>query len=187
MSKVQSSRVRSWSWKAPRRGRSASRAAGARMIGWRNLWFELTTRPFVGIAVTATWNEQRGSRFQRPPDQVWEFPNVKKKSTSSAGSTDRHLAALESSLFAQHLPLLEHCAVIRYDDGDPRLSGWLRLGVLGGAWTLDVKDPDTEMSFRLVDASVDKLWDAAALLLACDEAPFSADPYLKGRNGKKKK
>jgi len=185
--KIGSTRVLSWSWKRPRKGQGASKAAGVKMVGWRNLWFELTTRPFVGICATAVWNESRGARFQRAPDARWEFPNVKKKSTSSGASTDRHLAALESSLFAQHLPLLEHCAVIRYDDGDPRLNGWLRLGVLGGAWTLDVKDPDTEMSFRLVDASVDKLWDAAALLLACDEAPFSADPYLKGRKATKKK
>lgn len=185
--KVSSTIVRTWAWKAPRKGQGASKGAWVKLIRRRNLWFELTSVPWVGMAVTALWNESRGSRFQRPPDQRWELPEVKKKSSVAAGSPDRHLAALESSLFAQHLPLLEHCAVVRYDDGDPRVTGWLRLGVLGGAWTLDVKDPDTEMSFRLVDQSVDKLFDAAALLLACDEAPFQADPYLKGRNGKKKK
>lgn len=112
---------------------------------------------------------------------------MKRKTVNSGGSSDRHLAAMETALFAQHLPLVEHCAIVRYDDGEPRLNGWIRLGVLGGAWTLDVKDPDSEMSFRIVDSSLDKAWDAAALLLACDEAPFAPDPYLKGRKAPKKK
>lgn len=147
----------------------------------------LTTVPFVGICLTALWRAAGGSDVGREPDLQWRIPDVKKKTLLSGSSAERHLAALESALFAQHLALLEHCAVTRYDDGDPREPGFLRFGTLGAAWTLDVKDPDTEMSFRLVDASVDKLWDAAALLLACDEAPFAPDPYLKGRKATKKK
>jgi len=50
-----------------------------------------------------------------------------------------------------------------------------------------VKDPDTEMSFRLVDASLDKVLENATLLLACDEAPWSNDPYLKRKGPQKKK
>lgn len=187
MSKTSITRVRSWSWKAPRPGQAASKGAWVKLVARRNLWVELTSRPFVGICATALWNESRGSRFQRPPDQRWEFPNVKKKSAASAGGNDRHLVAMESAIFAQLMPLVEHCGIIRYEDGDPRLNGWVRMGCLGAAWTLDVKDPDSEMSFRVVDSSLDKAWEAAALLLACDSAPFSQDPYLKARNGQKKK
>lgn len=179
MSKVSSSRITSWRWKPPRKGKAASRKAWVRMIARNNLWVELTNRPFVGICATALWNESRGTRFLREPDVRWEFPNVKKKAATAAGAGDRHLAAVETAIFAGLMPLVEHCAVIRYDDGDSRLNGWIRMGCLGAAWTLDVKDPDSEMSFRVVDSSLDKVWEAAALLLACDSAPFSADPYLK--------
>lgn len=187
MSKVSSFRVRSWSWKEPQKGRPASKAAWVRMIARNNLWVELTHRPFVGICATALWNESKAPRFLRDPDCRWEFPNVKKKSVSSPGGNDRHLVAMETAIFANLMPLVEHCGIIRYEDGDPRLNGWIRMGCLGAAWTLDVKDPDSEMSFRVVDSSLDKAWEAAALLLACDQAPFSLDPYLKPRNGSKKK
>jgi len=187
MSKVQTSRVRSWAWKPPRKDRPASKASGTRLILWKNLAFELTTVPWVGMAVTAMWNESRGTRYQRVPDLRWSVPNVKKKTSSGPAGSDRHLAAMETAIFAQLMPLVEHCALVRYDDGDPRQGGWVRWGTLGAAWTLDVKDPDSEMSFRLVDSSLDKVWEAAALLLACDEAPFAPDPYLKGRKPSKKK
>lgn len=113
---------------------------------------------------------------------------MKKPNKGGSGSDARHLAALESALFSQHLPVLEHLAVTRYDDGDPRVNGWIRFGVLGSAWTMDVKDPQTQLAFRLVDQSVDSLWNTAALLLGCEEAPWVHDPYLKPPgSGKSKK
>lgn len=187
MSKVSSTRITSWRWKRPRKGQGASRKAWVRLVARANIWVELTHRPYVGICATALWNKLRGHRFLRDADYRWEFPDVRKKQIAVGNPGERHLAAMETALFAQHMPLIEHCAIIRYDDGDQRMNGWIRMGVLGSAWTLDVKDPDSEMSFRIVDSSLDKAWDAAALLLACDEAPFALDPYLKRKGPAKKK
>lgn len=187
MSKVSEKRVLSWRWKRPRKDRPASRAEGICRIWWSGSWFELTTRSWVGMSITARWIDSKGGRFQRQPDLRWEFPDVKKKASSGPAGNDKHLAAMETAIFAQLMPLVEHCALVRYDDGDQRQTGYIRLGTLGAAWTLDVKDPDSEMSFRLVDGSLDKVWETAALLLACDEAPFAPDPYLKRKVPAKKK
>jgi len=151
--------------------------------------FDLLLRsvPYVGIHVCGRVDGPYGSRVGDKPTVTWRMPNVKKKVATAGGGSERHLVAVESSIFAQLMPLVEHCAIVRYDDGDPRQTGWLRLGTLGAAWTLDVKDPDTEMSFRLVDGSLDRVLENAALLLACDEAPFALDPYLKRKVPAKKK
>jgi len=39
----------------------------------------------------------------------------------------------------------------------------------------------------VVDAALDKALETASLMLACDEAPWSPDPFLKGKSGTKKK
>jgi hypothetical protein len=50
-----------------------------------------------------------------------------------------------------------------------------------------VKDPDTGMSFTAIGATVDQALDTAALHLACDEAPWEVDPFLRAKQGRKKK
>jgi len=187
MPKTTTTRVTSWCWKRPRRGRPFSRQLWVRHVLIGDQCWQLTHTPWVGIYRTAMWDEARSPRFQRAPDFSWRKPDVKKKTAMGSGDGGRHLAAMETSIFAQLLPLVEHCAMVRYDDDDPRLPGWIRMGVLGAAWTLDVKDPDTQQSFRVVDSSLDKAWEAAALVLACDQAPFAADPYAGGPKGEKKK
>lgn len=178
--------LRSWSWKRPRPGQSVSKKAWECVLRTRNADLHLQHIPFVGICVVGLVKGSPESRAGKPPERRYEVPNVKKKSSSANGSQERHLAAMETSIFAQHMPLVEHCAIIKYEDGDPRLNGWIRMGCLGAAWTLDVKDPDSEMSFRVVDSSLDKAWDAAALLLACDSAPFALDQYLSRKKPQKK-
>jgi len=187
MGKVRTLVFRSDSWKPPRAGQPVSRFSWEGKVVTASYDMLLRAVPHVGIHAFARVDGPLGHRAGSPPAVRWRLPNMKKKSVAAAGGGERHLAAMETALFAQMMPLVEHCAIVRYDDNDPRLNGWIRMGCLGAAWTLDVKDPDTEMSFRLVDASLDKVWEQAALLLACDEAPFSTDPYLKRKGPQKKK
>lgn len=111
---------------------------------------------------------------------------MKKKLVGSGGPAPRHLAAMESALFTQHMALLEHMALTAYEDGDARQPGFITLRTLGSAWVFDVKDPDTGLSFRILDQQFDKGLDLVQLLLACDEAPWTKDPFL-NLNGRKKK
>jgi len=178
---------RSPTWKRPRRGQSVSKFGWEGKLVTANFDLLLHAIPFVGIHAFARVDGPLGQRAGQQPNVRWRTPNVKKKAGPTSPSGERHLAAVETALLANLMPLVEHMAVTRYDDGDPRVTGWLRLGTLGAAWTLDVKDPDTEMSFRLVDSGLDRVLENASLLLACDEAPWSADPYLKRKGPPKKK
>lgn len=110
---------------------------------------------------------------------------MKKKMTSADGKPPRHLAALESELLHDLMPLVEHMGVTAYDDGDARVPGFITIRTQGAAWVIDVKDPDSGNSFRIVDQTLDKALQSVALLLACDEAPWSPDAFLKRPSGKR--
>lgn len=111
---------------------------------------------------------------------------MKKKLGKLDDKQTKHLAALESTILGGLLPLIEHCAVRQYDDGDSRETGWFTVKTTGAAWVIQVKDPDSGCSFSAVADTVDKALETAALLLSCDDAPWEPDQWLQ-RNGKKKK
>jgi len=139
----------------------------------------------VGIHLTAI--SFRGCDFRAREGLVIpvERPLVKKKA-AAAGAPDgaKHLASVESEMFKDHMPLVEQMAMVRYDDGDLRQPGWVMLKTLGAAWIVAIKDPDSGNSFQFVAETLDKAIDGATLLLACDDAPWQPDAYLKA--GKRK-
>lgn len=104
---------------------------------------------------------------------------VKKKNAAKPESLARHVAPVETNLFAGIMPLVEHMAVTKYDDNDSREPGWLTIRTQGSAWAVVVKDPDSGNSFTSVAETLDKALETAALLLSCDEAPWAPDAYLK--------
>lgn len=151
------------------------------------LVFTLTSFPWKGICVTGCWKVREVFSPLDKPMYEWEFPQMKKKAAKEGDSSVRHLAALESNILHDLVPLVEHMAVTRYDDGDARLTGWVTIKTQGAAWCIQVKDPDSGNSFTVVDAALDKALETASLMLACDEAPWSPDPFLKQQSAKKKK
>ena len=111
-----------------------------------------------------------------------------KKKSAKGGSLDaRHLAPVETNLFRDLLPLVEHCCVRKYDDGDPREPGWITMKTQGAAWVVQVKDPDAACSFSAVGETLDKALETAALLLSCDEAPWEPDAFLAAAAARRKK
>jgi hypothetical protein len=140
--------------------------------------FELLFRWRAGICVVAVW--KRGERLARPtePRIEWEFPSMAIKKREVQKTDVQHLASVECDLFAQHMALVEHCALRKYDDGTDREPGWFTVKVTGAAWVVQVKDPDSCTSFAAVADTLDKALDTANLLLACDEAPWEHDPWL---------
>jgi len=147
-------------------------------VGHGRYVFELTARSRKGICVTAQW--VRGDRLlgRQAAMFEWEFPSmaIKKRQVSKTDVT--HLAAVESTLFAQHMALVEHMALRKYEDGSDRETGWVTIKVVGAAWAVQVKDPDSATSFTAVGDTLDKAFDTANLLLACDEAPWEPDAWL---------
>jgi len=150
--------------------------------------FRLRSKPFVGMCVVDRWLVKvvdglspDGQRY------TWEFPSVKKKMSKSAEGV-KHLAAMETNLFTQLMPLVEHMALRQYDDGEAREPGWITLKTQGAAWCVQVKDPDAAVSFTAVADTLDKALETAALLLGCDDAPWEMDRFLaqqKAGKGKK--
>lgn len=118
----------------------------------------------------------------------WEEMKVKKKKKPEGGaSTHTHLAALETVLLGGHHSIVKHCAVTRYDDGDPRQPGWITLKTLGGVWQIEAKDPDTCQFLRVQQPSLDDAITLLALLLDSDEAPWEHDPWAARQKSTKKK
>jgi len=156
------------------------------VLGSRYEWL-LQHRPGVGICAFERWprHTRLGSASGAP--LKWEIPNVKKRQPLTGANGAKHLAALESNLFGQLLPLVEHCALRQYDDGEAREPGWLTIKTQGAAWCVQVKDPDGACSFTAVAESLDKALETAALLLSCDEAPWEPDTFLAAAKARKKK
>lgn len=115
----------------------------------------------------------------RPEHPQWRYPSMKKKmSRVAVAGGVRHLAAVETNTLSALMPLIEHCCLRTYDDGDPREPGWFTVKTVGSAWCVQVKDPDACVSFTATAETIDKALETAALLLACDEAPWEPDRYL---------
>lgn len=109
---------------------------------------------------------------------------VPKQTTSDAP----HLAAVETNALASCMPLIEHCAFVRYEDGTPRAAGWWTLTTQGPLWKLTVKEPTAGVSFSVVADTVDDVLAAASLHLASPDCPWEADRFLEGQKaGQKKK
>lgn len=146
--------------------------------------YTLTARTFVGIWVAA--RDRRGS--VGPPgydaSHKWSGPAMKKKTAPPPERTARHVAPVETDLLRTCMPLVEHMAVVKYDDNDPREPGWITIRTQGAAWAVVVKDPDSGNSFTSVAQTLDQALETAALLLSCDEAPWAPDAYLKRQKKK---
>jgi len=154
-------------------------------VGMGHTVFHLTSEWWNGIYLTAI--TRRGQHNATGRDWRVDVPRpiMKKKAAAAAGDNGaRHIAALESNILKDLLPLIEHCALVRYDDGDQRVPGWLTIKTLGAAWCVQVKDPDSANSFQFVSDTLDKALEGAALLLACDDAPWQPDAFLKKQKGK---
>lgn len=142
--------------------------------------------PWKGMHVRSC-HERRTVTLDRFNATVhWEWPDMKKKSNKGGGDEAAHLAPVETEYFGQLMALVEHCACRKYEDGDSRETGWFTVKTVGAAWQVQVKDPDSGMSFTATGGTLDKALETAVLLLACDEAPWETDKWLKGRKAQKK-
>lgn len=110
-----------------------------------------------------------------------------KKVKRSEASLVKHLAPLETEVFRDHMPLVEHVAMLQYDDGESREGGWFTVRTTGAAWQIVVKDPDSACSFTVTAKTLDEALATATLLLGCEEAPWEPDSYLAASAARKKK
>ncbi len=150
-------------------------------------WFRLTHRTWKGYCITGHYAKGAHPLLGHCPISVMEFAGMGIKKRETKAKDLKHLAALETTLFSDRLSLVEHCALLQYEDATPRVPGWITIKTQGAAWVVQVKDPDSLSSFSAVAESLDKALDTAALLLACDDAPWEADRWLADAASRQKK
>jgi len=115
---------------------------------------------------------------------------MKKRSVSNQqGKQDgpQHLAAMESAVFSKLHSLVAHCAITKYEDGDPRKPGWFTIKTMGSAWVVQVKEPDTALQLSAVGQTLDDALALIDILLTSEEAPWEPDPFLKRQSSPGKK
>lgn len=149
--------------------------------------FVLTANRGRGIWLTSVSQSTRYRAGHVEPLAVYREPIMKKRTAAKQAGDAAHLAAMETERFKDLLPLVEHCATRKYDDGDLRETGWFTIKTQGAAWIVQVKDPDTCCTFSAVAESLDKALETAALLLSADEAPWEPDSFLTAAAARKKK
>lgn len=181
--------VRLWRWglHSARPCRWLPRGGGTFEVRWGLLWFTLQWRTGKGICVVRRTQMSALKVGVALAETHWVYPNMKKRQSAVSTAGVKHLAPLESGVFSQLMPLIEHCAVRQYDDGDPREPGWFTVKTQGAAWIVQVKDPDACVSFSAVGETLDKALETACLLLSCDEAPWEPDGFLSAAKARKKK
>lgn len=104
---------------------------------------------------------------------------------SSGESLGSHLAPVESTVFSKLHPLVKHCAVTKYDDGEARTPGTVQIRTHGSSWTVQVVDIDGEAFFVAIGPTLDDALALASMLLESESAPWEVARWLKGKKTKK--
>lgn len=118
----------------------------------------------------------------------WEEMKMKKRVPRQTGNDGpEHIAAIESALLGAHHSIVKHCCITRYDDGSPRVPGWVSIKTIGGVWQVEAKDPDTCQFLRVQQPSLDDALTLMALLLDSEDAPWEHDPWAARQKGPKRK
>lgn len=115
------------------------------------------------------------------------WATVKKPKAKEVSSDAPHLAPMETNYLSPCMPLVEHCAFVRYEDGSPRAAGWWTLTTQGNAWKLTVKEPTAGVSFSVVCDTLDDCLAAASLMLASPDCPWQPDRFLESQKQPAKK
>lgn len=134
--------------------------------------FVIDALPFRGQFVTAVWPKVWGLG-PRPtvPLEVRRRPDVKKVKLGGTSAV-KHLAALESEYFADVMPVVEALAMLQYDDGSPRQTGYVGVWVQGSAWVVRLTDKDADAQLTAEGRTLDEALDLLALLLGTEDAPW---------------
>lgn len=112
---------------------------------------------------------------------------MKKKKKADATPTAKHLAPVETTILRDYMPIVEHLAMVQYEDGDTRKAGRITLCTFGGVWQAEVKDPDTLQQMRLSAQTLDDLIILLAVQLGSEDAPWEPDTWAQQQAKKSKK
>jgi len=115
-------------------------------------------------------------------ERVYEVPSVKKVKVAERSAV-KHLAALESHMFREHLAVLEVLAMLQYADGTPREPGYLGMWCNGSAWVVRVQDKTGNAQMSAEGRTAEEAWDSLQLLLGSENPPWEQIPTRKKKGG----
>lgn len=143
--------------------------------------------PWTGWLPVAVRHPDDPLRVERS-FQHWEVKTMKsrKKAAEAAESSARHLAAVETEVFARLMPLVEQCAVTRFDDGESRVTGGLFISTQGSLWKATVTEPGECLKLTMMAQTLDDALAGLALALEAESIPWEVDTYALSKRPKKK-
>lgn len=112
---------------------------------------------------------------------------MKRKRSVSEESGGVASAQTSSVLLRQCTGIIDHMALRRYDDGQPRQPGRIMVETIGSMWKVTLKDPDTCQQLFVLAATLDDAITMASLLCEADDAPWEPDPWAREAKSKKSK
>jgi len=139
----------------------------------------ISSRPFRGLFVTEGWSliPHCGSM---PNKRLWtrRRPDVKKVKLSERSAV-RHLAPLETEYLKEHMGIIEQLAMLQYDDGSVRQTGYLGIWTQGATWFVRVQDKDADASLTCEGRTLDEALDTLQLQLGSEGAPWEPNTRKK--------
>lgn len=100
----------------------------------------------------------------------------------------REPAAPTGTKWLIHFPnILKHCTDQAYENGDPRVPGWITVSAKSGRWSIVCKDPDAGASLRCEGFTVDEALELTEIMLGDPLTPWEVDKWLSEQRRKKKK
>lgn len=104
---------------------------------------------------------------------------MKKKKVGGGKDGPEHLAPMESVVFGQLFELVKHMATIKYEDGDPRKPGEVRVRPAGLMWVAEALDYDACCMVQCVQPTLDDALAGLQLLLEQENAPWQPCTWMK--------
>lgn len=136
-------------------------------------------RPFRGLKASESWTLVGGNGALRDK-LVWRSGDTSvKKVKLSERSAVRHLAPLETEYLSDHMAIIEQLAMLQYDDGTARQTGYLGIWTQGSTWFVRVQDKDADASLTAEGRTLDEALDTLQLLLGSDTAPWEPNTRRK--------
>jgi len=148
---------------------------------------ELVARAGWGYSAWAYTSPRKGRVLLWGVETWQEMRTMRRKNQKPTESAQSHLAPMESVLLTKHHSIVAHCAVTKYDDGTPRVPGWITIRTFGTVWQVEAKDPDSLQLIRVQQPSLDDALTMMALLLDSDDAPWETDNWAVQQASRKKK
>jgi len=99
--------------------------------------------------------------------------------TDPGQAAEQHLAAMENDYWSPKLfPLVAFLARTRYDDGEARKPGEMRLKTKGPSWECQLIDHDWRAHVRLVASAFDDVLAMTCLGLETESLPWEIADWL---------